>query len=492
MRFLKQFRTFQRNQKILIFVIALFIALNQNLVLAKLPLAIEQSPLIIPVKETYHISQNFLDMNFDSNYYSKLMQADDFYKQGNLQKVKQIQREVKPDFAPASPPPEPQVDIESLSPAGRVYWRNANEGIEQGLESKIFVPLEKLTETSPDFIPGHLLLVEAYEKYAEEAKDKKKARENQAQALSAIEILGELYPEQTDILDKRIELLAKNKKYLEASIAARQFTISYPEHPEAPRYQNVAEEYKKSYQSKLREESIGLGILSTAINTAFVSQEAGIQTGVFLLAGETRAGSSMSNAYRQNLSMVEESQTSEYVNNIGQKLATLMGRDEFQYEFYVFEASEPKAFALPGGKIFVSTTMLQMLDSEAELAGILSHEIAHSVLSHGFQNIANNSLSAIMPFGEFVNAELNRDQEKQADILGTRVLASAGYSADGIYNVMAKLKQLEQKSSWSNSLLSTHPASETRMNYLEDIIQRNGYNRYGYEGVVAYREIFNS
>lgn len=67
---------------------------------------------------------------------------------------------------------------------------------------------------------------------------------------------------------------------------------------------------------------------------------------------------------------------------------------------------------------------------------------------------------------------------------------AAGYSADGLYNVMAKLSQLEGESNWANSLLSSHPASEERMQYLEELIQTRGYNRYGYEGVEAYRQVF--
>lgn len=71
-----------------------------------------------------------------------------------------------------------------------------------------------------------------------------------------------------------------------------------------------------------------------------------------------------------------------------------------------------------------------------------------------------------------------------------RVLDAAGYSADGLYNVMAKLKQLSGESNFADSLLSSHPAPEERMRYLEELIQNRGYNRYGYEGVEEYRAMF--
>ena len=68
------------------------------------------------------------------------------------------------------------------------------------------------------------------------------------------------------------------------------------------------------------------------------------------------------------------------------------------------------------------------------------------------------------------------------------MLDAAGYSADGLYNVMAKLKQVS--GGGGPSLLSSHPASAERMRYLEELIQTNSYNRYGYEGVEAYRAVF--
>ncbi|ELS05353.1 Peptidase family M48 [Xenococcus sp. PCC 7305] len=480
MRLPKQLRLLARNQLFLVFLTFSLVILSSNAVISKSLISAEQArPVTLDSEESYQVSQNFLNINFGGNYYPRLAEADRFYKQGDLTKAREIQETVKPDFEPAPPPASPQVDAENLSPAGKVYWRIANQGMEEGLESKIFVPLEKLTENSPDFIPGHLLLLQAYEQY-----------EKDEEALAAIERLATLYPEQTDVLDKRIELLVKNDKYLEASIAARQFAIAYPDDPQASRYQAIASEYKRKYRNKLQQDQIISGILSTAVTVVFVGDQAGFQTGAFLLAGESEAGKSLAQAYQQNLTLVNNSQLVGYVDSVSQNLARLMGRDEFEYEFFIVEDPSPNAFALPGGKIFINTGMLQLISSEAELAGLLGHEIAHSVLSHGFQDIASNSLTSLIPFGEFVNADLSRDQEKQADILGTRVLASSGYSADGLYNIMAKLKQLEPKSNWSNSLLASHPASETRMNYLEELIQRNGYNRYAYEGVERYQGIF--
>ena len=426
---------------------------------------------------SYLLAQNSTPVKFDREYYLKLAEADHFGKLGNTVKVKQIQSLIKPHLPPVAATLPAQTDLSQLSPAGKVYWRVANEGMKQGLKSKIFVPLNKLTENSPDFIPGHLLLVAAYEQYEEDEK-----------ALSAIERLAELYPEQSDVLDKKIELLAKNKQYLEASISARQFAITYPDNPKAASYLEIAEQQKRVYMKKLRQDSITSGVFGTLVSVA-ANGEAGFEPASLMLMGEARAGSNMAEAYKQTLPMFHNDYVNSYINSVGQKLAKYMGRDEFEYEFFVVEDPEPNAFALPGGKIFINTGMLQLIGSEAELAGILSHEIAHSVLAHSFQKIAARQFE-ILPLGDVINADMNRNREKKADILGTRVLAAAGYSADGLYNMMFKLKQLEKKSNWSDSLLSTHPASDKRMKYLSEIIQRNGYNRYGYEGVVEYHRIF--
>jgi predicted Zn-dependent protease len=81
----------------------------------------------------------------------------------------------------------------------------------------------------------------------------------------------------------------------------------------------------------------------------------------------------------------------EYVNNIGTKVANLVSqRPEIKYNFFVLDTPEINAFAVPGGYIFITKGALKIISNEAELAGVLSHEIAHVELGHGLESISNS------------------------------------------------------------------------------------------------------
>jgi predicted Zn-dependent protease len=77
--------------------------------------------------------------------------------------------------------------------------------------------------------------------------------------------------------------------------------------------------------------------------------------------------------------------------------------------------------------------------------------------------------------------------ERQADMLGTRIIVTSGYAADGLLNLMVTLKK-EQKNA-PPTWVSSHPGGKERVSYLEETISRNGYNRYAYEGVAKHQEI---
>ncbi|MEW5822506.1 MAG: M48 family metalloprotease [Cyanobacteriota bacterium] len=81
----------------------------------------------------------------------------------------------------------------------------------------------------------------------------------------------------------------------------------------------------------------------------------------------------------------------EYVNKVGKEIAQkVSNRPDIEYSFYVLDTPEINAFAVPGGFIFITKGALKILSNEAELAGILAHEIAHVELGHGLEAIASN------------------------------------------------------------------------------------------------------
>ena len=445
------------------------------------------------------LAQAYKRTKFNSNYYQTLSQADRFYRKGDLSKAKEIQQQVKPGFDPTAVLPPAFDNVAQLDARGQEYWRIANSAIDadpetqEEITSQIFEPLQKLVKDYPGFIPGHILLADTHDLYREEKK-----------ALRVIERASEMYPSRDDILDTKIDLLLLYGQPLEASIAAREFAYRNPNNPKSRAYEAAADQYFAQYKKKLNGKITRNGILGT-VGQAVTGNELGaLEIGQALLAGEAAAGASFSQSIKAQSRMVNNPEQLKYLNDIGQRLARLMGRDEFEYEFNIIEDPTPNAFALPGGKIFFHTGMLQLMDSEAELAGVLAHEIAHSVLSHSYKRIgesaltgtATNIIGSVLGRGAGIasnvgnlvlSQKFSRDKEKQSDILGLRVLDAAGYSADGLYNVMAKLKRV---SGGGADLLSSHPAPEERMRYLEELIQTNGYNRYGYEGVDAYRRVF--
>ena len=452
--------------------------------------------------ETIVVAQNFLNTDYGSGYYGKMLEADRFYKQGDFQKARLIQQQVKPEFPEPDPVPAAESDLSKLDATAKQYWEGAKVAIKEKIKNddevatRIFEPLESLVDNYPQFVPGHILLAKTYDKYDWEED-----------ALYTIEYAAEMYPDNTDILDTKIDLLLNAKQYLEASIAAREYAYSNPDAPQASDYNSAADKYFRKYKKKLKSKITTSSILGSIGQAATGNEEGAVSLTAMLLDGESATGSAFAENYKEQYIMVSDPVQLEYIRGVGNKLAKLMGRDEFDYEFYIVEDPSPNAFALPGGKIFFHTGMLELMDSEAELAGVMAHEIAHSVLSHGYKKIgeaalantgrnlissfAGKEVGSIASIGEkLLNQSFSRDKEKQSDILGLRVLDAAGYSADGLYNVMAKLAQLEQKGSLTDSLLSSHPASEKRMEYLEELIQNKGYNRFGYEGVEEYRTVF--
>jgi hypothetical protein len=427
----------------------------------------------------------------------KLIQADRLFMSGQFTAAQQLYREAKEPFqtetkAEAKAQPEPIYDPANLPAAGAVYWRMSGEGLEQKLETKIFVPLESLVEQFPEFIPGHLRYARALKDYNQSEK-----------ALQVLERASSMYPKEPELLKATITAMGEQKKWLEASLAARQFALLYPEHPDSSEFTKLADNNLERYRNHMRRELRGnaianaiTGAIGFVLTRNLFGPISAADSAIMLLRGESAVGESVANQAKRQLPLMEDEEVLTYVRDVGNKLALVAGRNDFEYEFYVVMDDRLNAFAIPGGKVFVNAGAILKTRSEAELAGLLAHELAHAVLSHGFQLATQGNLIAnvtqYLPLGgtaaNLIVLNYSRDMERQADALGTRILASSGYAADGLHNLMVTLDKEERERPifvW----LSTHPDTKERIGNIESLIQRNGYNRYTYEGVSRHVEI---
>jgi len=416
-----------------------------------------------------------------------LAQADRLYLQGQTAEAERLYRQVKPPFAnersnTVRTEGDLITDAQQLSPAGQVYWRNVQDGLANDREIQVRESLELLRAEAPNFLPAQALSAQSLIEQG-----------NTEQALAVLEEATTRMPDSAEFARLRVRALAEAKRPLEASIAARQFAIFNPEHPEAEEFIDLADEYLGDFRGDLREKIAlrGLGGLAVGVLTGNTRSSVfqGVQLAQLMMMGESGLGSRVAEQVKQQADLLEDEVVVDYVNDLGQDLARYMGRDEFEYEFYVIKDDAINAFALPGGKVFVNTGAIEAANSEAELAGLLAHELSHAVLSHGFERVVTNNLLANLSreiplgniLGTLVSLDYSRSQERQSDLLGTRVLNSAGYAADGLRNLMVTLGN--ERRSNPPTFLSSHPAPPDRIRYLEALIVDNGYNRYSFEGV---------
>lgn len=417
-----------------------------------------------------------------------LIEGDRLYLGGQIAEAEKRYRAAKPPFEneqEASTRAEAITDPAALSPAGRVYWREAQAGYEKGLADATMIPLSLLVEESPAFVPGQLLYAEVLQ-----------SRDRPQDALAVLERATTLYPDQPDLLKAKVALLASQKKWLDASLAARQFALLNPTHPEAAAFEEAADDNLQKFRSWLKRELTGntianvvTGALGYALTGSLFGPISAIESTALMLQGESGVGERASESIKRQVELVDDPEIVAYISELGQRFAQVAGRKDFEYEFYVVMDEGLNAFALPGGKIFVNLGAIAETRSEAELAGLMAHEMSHAVLSHGFQLVTSGNLTAnivqYLPLGgtiaNLLVLDYSRDMERQADILGTRMLASAGYAADGMRNLMVSLAAQDKGTPFP--WLSSHPVSRDRVRYLEQLIQENGYNRYAYEGV---------
>jgi predicted Zn-dependent protease len=190
--------------------------------------------------------------------------------------------------------------------------------------------------------------------------------------------------------------------------------------------------------------------------------------------------------------LYDDPELQEYVNRIGQKLARQSHRSNLQFHFTVLDSAEINAFALPGGYIYVTRGIMAYLDSEAELAGVLGHEIGHVTARHSVRQQAGQFASSLL--GVLISATTGqsslgnlsqqlstgiirgygREHELEADQLGAEYLHKTGFDPDNMLEVIGVLKDQEvyetelakrenRPANTYHGVYSTHPQNDDRL-----------------------------
>ena len=208
-----------------------------------------------------------------------------------------------------------------------------------------------------------------------------------------------------------------------------------------------------------------------------------------------------------------------YLNTVGNALARNVSRTGIAYKFHVVGSPEINAFAVPGGQVFITTAMLGFVRSEAELAGVLGHEISHIDLRHcigryqyqlALQRVGAGPVGEAMDLARLpLVVGYTKYQESEADEQGVTLALEAGYDPRATVDVMTRLERQSRDSAASQTssgpvteaasatvealgaYLRSHPLGYERIDDLNELIaadrSRRGPHEV-YEGVENYRE----
>ena len=241
---------------------------------------------------------------------------------------------------------------------------------------------------------------------------------------------------------------------------------------EAPPETAAAFTLPKKYQghtkydvSKIGERSVGKGV------------------NFYSLDKEQALGKELSQQVELESKLLTDPVINEYINRVGQNLARNSDA-KVPFVIKVIDSDEVNAFALPGGFFYVNTGLIEAADSEAELAGVMAHEIAHVAARHATKNMTKGqiwnmaSIPLIFvggPVGYAVQQvaglavpmsflKFTRDAEREADLLGMEYQYAAGYDPESFVAFFERLKAQEKhKQNFIARAFSTHPMTEDRV-----------------------------
>lgn len=186
--------------------------------------------------------------------------------------------------------------------------------------------------------------------------------------------------------------------------------------------------------------------------------------------------------------LVNDAALQQYVNKVGRWVASQSERADLPWHFGVIDSNDVNAFAAPGGYVLITKGLYLRLTSEAQLAGVLGHEIAHVVQKHHLKvmqkqalldvgtsflkdKISKNKLTqrAVSTGAEISARNLDKSAEFEADSMGTVLAARAGYDAYGLAEVLQDMETINNNDGSVALLFQTHPHPDDRLAQLSQV-----------------------
>ena len=179
-----------------------------------------------------------------------------------------------------------------------------------------------------------------------------------------------------------------------------------------------------------------------------------------------------------------------YINLVGETIAEVSDRPTLNYHFAILNSTEQNAFAAPGGYIFITVGLLKTLKNEAELAGVLAHEVAHVTKQHMLETIRRGAvlgsvseftLTAMKKNPEMFSSVidemtevlftkgLDKDKEFEADVVGVDYAYRAGYHPQGLRDYLQTLSK--EEGHVQSKFFTTHPSTTVRISKIDSLLR---------------------
>ena len=177
---------------------------------------------------------------------------------------------------------------------------------------------------------------------------------------------------------------------------------------------------------------------------------------------EAKIGKEQYDAILAEMPIYEEQKLVDYVTKVGERVARVSDRPNYEFTFTVIDSPDINAFATPGGYVYINRGLITYMTSEAQLAAVLAHEVAHVTANHaarqGRARTTNNIVAGVLGvltgsgdvaeasslWGQTVVSGYGREMELEADQIGARYLRDAGYPPQAMIEVISLLKDNEK------------------------------------------------